>query len=351
MGLLNILNNMDASRFQIIFFTIVCLVVAVLSFFIFQPFITVLVLAATTAVIASPLYKRILKAYKGKKALASLSTVAIVLIVAFVPLSLLAVKLLNEARDLYFSLSAGRIPGIEDLSNILNAKAQTIFPTANIDIRAYLSEVSSWLITHLGNFFSVTLEILLKFFLGVIALFYFLKDGDSFKDSIKLFSPLPDTSDNFIFETLRKTVKSVLVGSVVVAIIQGFLTGLGFTIFGVPNGVLWGTVAALAALIPGMGTSLVVVPGVLYLAFFHGGYAWIGLAVWGAVFVGLIDNFLGPKLVERGVNIHPLLILFSILGGVAFFGPEGFLLGPLVLSLLFALIRMYNGLIKQNKFE
>jgi predicted PurR-regulated permease PerM len=106
---------------------------------------------------------------------------------------------------------------------------------------------------------------------------------------------------------------------------------------------VWGSIAAVAALIPGVGTALVVVPGVLYL-FFTGstGYA-IGLLIWGLLAVGLIDNLLGPLVVNRGIKIHPFIILLSVLGGLTFFGLVGFILGPLIIAFLFALLEIYKN--------
>jgi hypothetical protein len=99
--------------------------------------------------------------------------------------------------------------------------------------------------------------------------------------------------------------------------IQGLLTGIGFYVFGVPNPALWGSFAVVAALIPGIGTSLVIVPGVLYLFFVNTHLHALGMLIWGILAVGLIDNFLGPMLVNRGVNIHPFLILLSVMGRLA----------------------------------
>jgi predicted PurR-regulated permease PerM len=113
-------------------------------------------------------------------------------------------------------------------------------------------------------------------------------------------------------------------------------------IFDIPAPAVWGAVAAIAAFIPGIGTSLVIVPGIIYLLLTGNTAYAIGLAIWGAVAVGLIDNVLGPHLVNKGVHIHPFLILVSVLGGLSTFGPIGFILGPLVLALLFALLEVYR---------
>jgi predicted PurR-regulated permease PerM len=113
----------------------------------------------------------------------------------------------------------------------------------------------------------------------------------------------------------------------------------------VPSALLWGGVTVIAALVPGVGTSLVIIPGVLYLFFTGDTTHAVGLLFWGVACVGLIDNILGPKLIEKNINIHPLLILLSVLGGIAFFGVIGFILGPIVLSFLFTLFQIYKPII------
>ena len=126
------------------------------------------------------------------------------------------------------------------------------------------------------------------------------------------------------------------------------MTEMGFSIFGVPNPILWGSVAAVAALIPGVGTALVLIPSILYLFFIGETVSASGLLVWGIVAVGLVDNILGPKLVGRGIKLHPFLTLLSILGGISFFGPLGFLFGPLTLSLLFAFLEIYSTIRRER---
>ena len=102
--------------------------------------------------------------------------------------------------------------------------------------------------------------------------------------------------------------------------------------------------AVIAALIPGIGTALVLIPAILFLFITGEMFSGVGLIVWVVVAVGLVDNFLGPKLVGHGMQLHPLIILLSVFGGIGFFGPIGFLLGPLAISLLFVLIDIYFSL-------
>ncbi len=137
-------------------------------------------------------------------------------------------------------------------------------------------------------------------------------------------------------------VNSAVIGTLLVAVIQGVLMGFGLWIFNVPNGALWGVVAAVLSFIPTFGTALVSVPAVIFLFMTGDTTSAVGLLVWAVVIVGLVDNFLGPLVVGRKVNIPSILILFSVLGGVSMLGPVGILVGPLTVSLLYSLISIYR---------
>lgn len=335
------------SRLQVIYFATILITVLILSFLIFKPFITVLVIAMTLAVILDPVFKRILKTLNNNRILAAATTVVLAIVILLVPLFFLGRQVFYEAGSTYTQISSGdhsQMFGTDFLQTKLNAA----FPNFNIDLRQYLSEFSNWFFGNLGSFFSGTLDIVLKTFLLVMALFYFLKDGSKFKSTFINLSPLPDEYDEKIIITIKNAMKSIVRGSFLISIIQGTLCGIGFWIFGIPNPALWGMVAAISALVPGFGTSITLIPAILFLFFTSSLASALGLLIWGALLVGTIDNFLSPKLIERGVHIHPLFILFSVIGGIAFFGPGGFILGPLVLSLLFTLFDIYDLFVNQE---
>ena len=175
-----------------------------------------------------------------------------------------------------------------------------------------------------------------------------MKDGKQFGKYLVELSPLDDKDDFFIISRLKSAVKATVKGNLTISLIQGILTGIGFFIFGVPSPVLWGGIAAITALIPGIGTALVLVPGIAYLFISGNTYSGIGLSIWGLTAVGLIDNLLGPKLVGQGMKLHPLAVFVSVIGGMAFFGPLGFIFGPLALSICIALVDIYFSLRKNN---
>jgi len=323
-----------------------------LVFFIFRPFFYSIVIAIVFAVVFKPVHQKVLGCTRGRRSMAALITAVMIVIIILVPIILLGMQIFNEAQLLYVSITEG---GGKD--NLLNAVRKLViyiqrFIPAQIKFSAnfdqYLKQGIDWLVQHLGDIFSNFAKIILNLFIFIIALYYLLKDGERLKKTIVGLSPLTDADDEKIFNIIESAINSVIKGNLTVAVIQGALTAAGFAVFGVPNAVLWGSVTAVAALIPGVGTSLVLIPAILFLFLSSKFLSGFGLLAWGAGAVGLIDNFLGPKLVGRGMQMHPFIILISVLGGIGFFGPIGFLLGPLTMSLLFAFLEIISSVKSQK---
>ena len=322
-----------------------------LAFFIFKPFLYVLILAIVFATVFGPLHKRILAMTRDRKGLAALFATISVLIVVILPLSFLGIQIFQEAMGLYSSLAKNG--SATDLSRAVGDTIQNLtrfspVPIDPLNINQYLKQGLSWLLQHLGPLFANIAKGMISIFIFLVALYYLFKDGHKLKRAVVTLSPLQDVHDETIFNKLALAINSVVRGNLMVALVQGVLTAIGFAIFGVPNATLWGSVATITALIPGIGTALVLLPAILYLFFSGETIFAVGLLLWGMTAVGLVDNFFGPKLVERGMRLHPFLILLSVLGGIGFFGPLGFLLGPLVLSLLFALLEIYFSIRKEH---
>lgn len=332
------------------YFLVALLVGAIiLVAFIFDPFLKALALATVFAVVLQGFYKRILRMVGGNPSIASLVTVLISVVMILTPLSLMGILVANEAQNVYLSLEEGSgrstialvfqkideslggvIPGLGEFSRNVSA---------NID--SYTKELVAWITKHSGVIFASVSSLLLSLFVFLIALYYLLRDGKRVRQVLIELSPLNNNEDEKVFDRLELAVTSVIRGNLTIALIQGVLTAVGFTLFGVPNSVLWGMVAGIAALIPGFGTALVFIPAVIFLFFTGSTLQAAGLLAWGVVAVGGIDNLLGPKLIGKGMQLHPLLVLLSVLGGIALWGPVGIFLGPLSLSFLFALLSIY----------
>jgi predicted PurR-regulated permease PerM len=136
-----------------------------------------------------------------------------------------------------------------------------------------------------------------------------------------------------------------------VSIVQGIFIGIGFAIFGIGSPVLWGLVGGIASLIPVLGTSIIIVPAVAYLFLTNNIIAGLGLLVWGAIIAGLTDNFISAVFFKDKIRAHPLIVLFSILGGVEVFGAIGLLVGPVVVGIFMALFQIYPFIISYKKSD
>lgn len=327
-----------------------CLVV----YFIAKPFLSSLILAAVFAFIFQPVYQKFLNYLKKRESLAAFTTTVLAIIFIIIPIALLGSQIFKESTQLYQSLVSGG-GGFEiSIRDIIDRARATLPISADfeIDFGQYAKQALEVMIQHLGAVFSSFARILLNAFVFLAAFYFFLKDGNKLKNYFVALSPLNDTDDELVVSRLKSGVSAAIKGNLTIGLIQGALTGVGFTIFGVPNAALWGGVAAVAAFLPGVGTALVIIPAIIFLFLTGNTFNGIGLLVWGAAAVGLVDNFLGPKLVGRGMQLHPLAVFIAVLGGMAFFGPLGFLLGPLAMSVCLALIDIYFSLKnKQENYE
>ena len=342
------------NKVQVGFFAAILIGAIVLNYYILKPYLSVLFLASIFVIVFQPIYQWILRSLKGRRNLSAIISTILVISIILVPIAFFGFLILNDAQNFYEEVASERLK--DGWLNTAIEKVESTFeefaPSAtSLDISSYLQSGAKYFVQNLGGIFTGIFTLVFQAFLLVLALFYFFRDGDRFKEQFIGLSPLADQYDKTIIDRLKIAVNAVVRGVLLIAIIQGIATGIGFAIMGVPNAMLLGAVAALAALVPTIGTALIIAPAVIYLFFVSGLWPAVALAIWGVVIVGLVDNILAPTFIERGLKIHPFLILISVLGGLALFGPVGFLAGPVTLTLLFALFDLYPVVIegKQNK--
>lgn len=317
-----------------------------LTFSIISPFFNTLVLAIVFATVLQPIYQRLRKVLKNRNQLAALATIVLTLIFVLGPLFFLASQVFFEAQRLYQTVTQDEGNKIAaHLISKINTPLHHAFPMVpkiNLNISQYTVQISNWILLHVGPFFSRVAQWGIATFIFLIALYFLLCEGKKLKELVMELSPLTDKENETIAKRLTMAITMAIRGNLLVALVQGVVASIGFTLFGLPNPILWGSITAIAALIPSLGTSLVIGPSILYLFLTHHPFSAAGLLIWGIAGVGLIDNFLYPKLVGKGIQMHSFFVLISVLGGLSLFGPIGFILGPLCLSLFFALIDIYR---------
>jgi len=344
------IENMKISRIvEYVFFFGLLLLSGYVVWLIMSPFLTALALAAIIVTICYPLYGYIQnKLPKLNKSIAAFLATISVFILIVVPVILISSLIIKEAVSFYHDLDEGEVT-LQSGFAYMETFVQTLIPGFTLDVAEVLKSSAGWLTGNISSIFASTVTAVFVFFLSLLATFYFFRDGKDFLKIVIKASPLNDKEDQIIFDRLGRAVRAVATGTVFIALIQGTLVAIGFTLFGIDRAILWGTVASVGALVPGIGTTIVTAPAIIYLFFIGDMVNAVGLLIWSVVMVGMIDNLIGPYLMSRGNKLHPFIILISVLGGMSLFGPIGFIIGPVMVTLFVVLLEIYTVNIVQEK--
>ncbi len=340
---------MRNQKIQNMFFLALFLASFILLLILFKPYIGIIIAAGALAIVFKPCHNKVLELTKRKKTIASLISIFLVILIILAPLFLIGFQVYKEASGLYFGLSGGNFSQFNGFISGIEKNIQRLSPgfSLNLNAKEILSPVLNFTIKHLSGVFSGAAKILLSLSLGLITLFYFFKEGGEIKKYLAKLSPLSVKNNEDIFIALKKTINASLKGGLLVAILQGIAIGIGFLVFSVPNAALWGAVSIIASFIPGIGMALVIVPATIYLLISGKFLLACGFLAWALITNTILDNFISPKL-KKGAGLHPLLILFSVLGGISLFGPMGIIIGPMIVSLFSALVKIYPEIINKN---
>jgi len=340
----------DPEKARKILFVTLAGVVAALSLYLLKPFFFALFWAVVIAGVFHPVYRRLQARHK----LPSLNAAVTLLLVVFVlilPAGILATLLVNESIEIYNSIDTD-IANIElkarDWADQLAAHPTTARLHLNSDT---LIERSTEVIKNLANviFKSLTgltqntLMFLVKFAVMLYALFFFIRDGDRMLRRSKALFALGKDRESVLYERFVVTARATLKVTFIIGGIQGILGGFLFYLVGIKGALTWGVVMVLTSIVPGVGCSIIWAPAGLILLVT--GHLWEGTVVLlaGVLVISMVDNLLRPILLGRDVQMHPLLIFLSTLGGIALFGISGFVIGPILASLLLSILDMYEA--------
>ena len=212
-------------------------------------------------------------------------------------------------------------------------------------LRRYSNEGRQFLQKRVLEFGGVAGSIIGSLLIGtaimLISLYFFLLDGPSMVESFKGLSPLDDAHEQELVGEFGSVSRAVVVATLLSALAQGLLAGIGFYFVGLDSIFLLTLLSAVLAMVPFVGAAAVWIPCSLYLYFFDNNLpAAIGLAIYGVAVISMADNFIKPYILHGETNLHPLLALLSVIGGVAALGPIGILIGPMVVVFLQTLLKI-----------
>lgn len=337
---------MNNRQLQTVAFFAMMSITLVAIYLLFRPYLAALVFAGTLAIIWWPVHRRIAK-HLGHSTLAAAVSMLLVLAVVLLPVLVLATTAVLEAQNLIDLLSQGELFNryLGQLTSLPESFFGQLSPTFSlpvVNVDEYLRQLLHFFISRTGVLLSGIAGTLLQLLVFLYALYYFFKEGEYLPQLYLRLSPLANRYDQLVIGRVHTMVTSVIQGSVLLATIQGVLTGIGFAVFGVPGPILWGMLTVPLSFIPWFGTAVTIVPAILYLLISDRTVAALGLTIWGSVVVGLIDNLLNPEFIGARAKANPLLVLVSVLGGLQVFGAMGFIVGPIVLSIFLALLEIYQ---------
>ena len=340
---------MRRERFMMAFVLLLVLGITVGFVLMLRPFLMTLLMAAIMAGVVQPLQRWSERLTRGRRSLAAALTLAVFVAGIVVPLLSILGIVASQAYDLSQKVFPW-IQGVRDGTVSLDFLERLPFAA---EARAHSGELlargsqllttgSRILVQKLSSLTTGTVHFVFQFIVFLYSMFFFLKDGRVVLGRILYYMPLDDADEERMIGKFRSVARAMLKGTLVIALLQGTLTGIAIAIAGIHGAVFLGTVAVVLAMIPGVGTSLVWGPCAIYLfACGRTGQA-VFLLVIGAGVVGLLDNFLRPRLVGRDTQMHDLLIFFGTLGGLFLFGLPGLLLGPILTALFVTIWEIYG---------
>ena len=322
---------------------------------ILQAFFSAIAIAAILDIVFYPLFARFVRLFGGRRPLAAGATVFVVVLCVIVPLLGMSILFTKQALDLYQGLSVKahdgsldsllRFQDWEAVDGWLGAHAPWL-DTQALNIKGvflnFLQRVSGYGVTFGTAAASNVLAAAGTFAVVIFSLFFFLLDGEAFVEWAWGLAPLTDEHRGLVSRTFVEIIKSAVLGSGLVAIVQGGLGGLAFGIVGFP-GILWGCVMVFTSLVPVIGTAIVWVPASVVLFVQGSTGAGVFLLVWGVFVISGADNVIRIFVVKGPVRMHPLLIFFSVLGGIKLAGLLGVVYGPLVLAMVQTLLEIFRG--------
>ena len=315
-----------------------------------RQFLMAIFLAAIISALSYPLYNSLNDRFRGKSALASITTVIIMVCVIFIPLAGLIGIVTAQAikvGEMVTPWVEQQLSQPDAISNALEALPfiDQIEPYRNLVVKKaadLVSIVSGFMMNKLTEVTLGTVNFVIMSFIMLYCMFFFLIDGMKVLEKILYYLPLEDDDERRMLDKFTSVTRATLKGTLVIGILQGGLAGLAFAVVGITGAVFWGTIMAILSIIPSVGSAIVWGPAAIILVATGHLAKGIGLAIFCAVVVGSLDNLLRPILVGKDTQMHELMILFGTLGGIMMFGVVGLVIGPIVAALFVTVWEIYG---------
>lgn len=328
------------------------IVTAVAMLWILLPIYGAILWAVIIAVLFAPVYRWLLSLSGRRRTPAALGTMLLVLILFILPLAGIFTALGREATDLYERLQSGELDPASYLHSVFDALPTWItalldrfgladFATIQRRLAEALATGTKFIASQALSIGQNTFEFIASLFITLYLAFFLIRDGEGVVRDLRRAMPLEPEHKKKLIEKFAAVIRATVKGNFLVAAIQGLLGGIAFWVLGVGGALLWGVLMAFLSLLPAVGAGLVWAPVAVY--FLITGALWQGIALiaFGVLVIGLVDNLLRPVLVGSDTRMPDYVVMISTLGGMAAFGINGFVLGPVIAAMFIAVWEIY----------
>ncbi|PTW99747.1 AI-2E family transporter [Achromobacter mucicolens] len=328
-------------------FVLLLVVVTIAFGWLLWPFYGAVFWGTILAILFAPLQRRLVARIGGRRNLAALITLLLVLLLVILPLVVISGSLVSEGANLYQSIKSGQINFGAYFQQAMDALPPSVhallarFDLADIaslqdKLTAGAMQASQFLATQALNIGQDTFQFVVSFGIMLYLLFFLLRDGPQLSARLRRAVPLSDMHKQHLFRKFTTVVRATVKGNVAVAAAQGALGGIIFSILSIQGALLWGVIMAFLSLLPAIGAGLIWAPVAVYFLLTGAVVKGVVLIAFGVLVIGMVDNVLRPILVGKDTKMPDYVILISTLGGMALFGLNGFVIGPLIAALFMA---------------
>jgi predicted PurR-regulated permease PerM len=332
---------------------VLLMVIVTLAFgTILRPFWGAVFWGVIIAILSAPLQRLLVRRMGQRRTWAALTTLAIILLIVTPPLILIVATLVQEGSGVYARMNAGELNFGRYFQEIVAALPPWftqlldrfgIGNLGDIELRltSAVAQASQLIATEVFGIGQNTLEFVVGFFIALYLAFFLLRDGPTLALRVKTAIPLDEVHKQALAQKFATVIRATVKGNIVIAIIQGTLGGLALWVLDVRGALLWAVMMAFLSLLPAVGAGLIWGPAAIYLLVTGSVIQGVGLVAFGVLVIGLVDNVLRPILVGKDTSMPDYVVLISTLGGLAVFGINGFIIGPVIAAMFIAVWHIY----------
>jgi predicted PurR-regulated permease PerM len=341
---------MTETRFRQAFLLLLVTAISAAFIAMIREFLLTILLAAIFTALSYPVYQWLLDRFRGRKALAAIATLVLVLTLVLAPLVAVLGAGANEALRVTDTIRP-RLQQLVDQPGEFDSRLRALPGYHRLEpYRGQILNKTGELVGSTGKFLFAALSattratavFIFHFFVLLYTMYFFLTGGPGLLRTVLAYLPLTEADKQRMLEKFVSVTRATLKGTILIGAAQGMLGGLAFWALGVDGAIFWGTVMTVLSIIPGVGGALIWVPTAIVLIVTGEVWRGIVLVLFCGLVVGSIDNLLRPRLVGQDTKMHELLIFFSTLGGLLLFGVMGFILGPLLAALFVTAWEMFG---------